>query len=146
MTISSLSIIRKAIKLSSEVHANQFRRDGKTPYFIHPKRVARLVAESGGNEQQIVLAYLHDVIENYNGDKNEIKQRIAKTFGNRMLKLVLLLTREEGANYLSYIKRIKRNHLVLPVKLCDMITNLSDKPTEKQKRNYVQALMELASR
>lgn len=145
MTAISSSLICKAINLSSEAHVGQFRRDGKTPYFVHPKRVAKLVAEASGSEQQIALAYLHDTIENYEGDKNEIKRKISEAFGSRMLGLVLLLTREEGIGYPPYLKKIKRNKQILLVKICDIVANLSDTPTEKQKKKYVMALMELAS-
>ncbi|MFH1785785.1 MAG: HD domain-containing protein [Candidatus Micrarchaeota archaeon] len=138
-----MSSLSKAIKLARKVHLDQFRRDGKTPYFIHPKRVAKLVKLMGGSEEQIILAYLHDVIENFNGDKNFLLSEIKTIFGEKISKLLLLLTREKNQSYGVYLRKIRRNKTVLLVKLCDMIDNLSDDPTEKQKIKYLSVFIEL---
>jgi len=52
--------------VSSEVaraHAGQYRKDGVTPYIVHPARVASLTAYLGGNHIAILSAWLHDVFE-----------------------------------------------------------------------------------
>ncbi len=61
--MSNLAIIRNARLLAKRVHKGQYRRDGTTPYFNHPERVASLVSWLGGTDEQVALAYLHDVLE-----------------------------------------------------------------------------------
>lgn len=138
------SLIQAAIKLAKKVHNGQYRKGCKIPYFIHPQRVAHLVLASGGTEDEIVLAYLHDTIEDYPGDPKIIKKEINSIFGRRILNTVLLLTKPKSPNYLNYIKKIKRNKSALLIKLCDMVDNLSDDPSEKQKIKYLLALLEIA--
>lgn len=137
------NLIPAAIKLAKKVHRAQYRRDGKTPYFIHPQRVAYLVKMIGGTNDEIALAYLHDTVEDYTGDCQVIKNEIASIFGRKMLNTVLLLTKPKDPNYLNYIKKIKRNKSALLIKLCDMVDNLSDDPSEKQKMKYLSALLEI---
>lgn len=137
---SRTQIINDAIRFAREIHKRDYRRDGKTPYFIHPKRVANLVRAVGGSEKQIALAYLHDTLENYNKGQDIIKKKIKALFGVGLLNSVLFLTRNKHEDYFDYIKKIKRNKEILLIKLCDMIDNLSDEPTEKQKKKYIKAI------
>jgi (p)ppGpp synthase/HD superfamily hydrolase len=134
--------VKAAINLAKKIHRSQFRRDGKTEYFVHLKRVAFLVKKAGGSEEQTIIAYLHDSVEN-SGDKNKLKNQIREKFGKEILNSVLLLTRPKDVSYREYFRKIKRNKKILLIKLCDMFDNLSDKPTEKQKKKYLLALLEL---
>lgn len=42
-----------ARNIAAECHAGQFRRDGITPYIIHPEKVAEIVEKIGGGTQEI---------------------------------------------------------------------------------------------
>ncbi len=55
-----MTIIEIAENIARKVHQGQFRRDGITPYIVHPERVARRLSED--SEAQAV-AWLHDVLE-----------------------------------------------------------------------------------
>lgn len=136
-----MSIIARAKAFSKKAHQNQFRRDGKTPYFNHPNKVAKLVATCKGNKTQITCAYLHDVIEDTKEDKNQMKKHIKKLFGTRILKKLLCLTRAENEDYFEYLEKIKRDKQLVLIKICDIVSNLSDTPTEKQKIKYAKALV-----
>lgn len=138
-----MSLLTKAISLAKKVHEGQYRRDGKTEYFVHLVRAAKLVKELGGSEEQIALAYLHDSVENYGGDRTLIIKEIKNIFGAQFLTEVLCLTKDEDAAYFEYIKKIKQNKKLILVKICDMIDNLSDQPNEKQKKKYATALLKL---
>ena len=42
---------------------NQKRKGSGEPYFVHPKGVAKIVMDNGGNEDQIIAAFCHDLLE-----------------------------------------------------------------------------------
>ena len=58
--------IEIAAKAASEAHRGQTRKDKKTPFIVHPERVAKCVAHYGGNHIGIIAAWLHDVVEDCN--------------------------------------------------------------------------------
>ena len=55
--------IEYAKELAYKFHEGQTRADGVTPYIEHPKKVAELVEQYGGNEDSICVAWLHDIFE-----------------------------------------------------------------------------------
>lgn len=42
---------------------NQKRKGSGEPYFVHPKGVAKIVMDNGGNEDQTIIAFCHDLLE-----------------------------------------------------------------------------------
>ncbi len=58
-----------ALSLALEAHAGQIRKGTENalglplPYITHPVAVATLVQRYGGNEDQVIAALLHDVLE-----------------------------------------------------------------------------------
>lgn len=58
-----LIAIRCAADHAARAHKGQYRKDRRTPYIIHPARVAALVGMSGGTHRAIIAAWLHDVYE-----------------------------------------------------------------------------------
>ncbi len=56
----AIAIVSRA---ATEAHRGQTRKDGKTPFIVHPERVAKCVAHYGGNHVGVIAAWLHDVIE-----------------------------------------------------------------------------------
>jgi len=54
--------LRKAIESIEMMYAGKFRKSGD-PETAHPLQVALFSAVTGGNEQEAVLALLHDVVE-----------------------------------------------------------------------------------
>lgn len=55
--------IQQAIDYAIKYHDGQIRKDGKTPYVVHPICVSCIVAFYGGDEVMICAALLHDVVE-----------------------------------------------------------------------------------
>jgi GTP pyrophosphokinase len=130
--------ILDAVNLAGHYHQNQFRKSGE-PYIIHPISVAIIVSSYGGDEQMIIAALLHDVIEDTPCTDDEIKSK----FGKEVLHLVQGLTKideirdEELIPSNSDEKLVKsalsfRKMLlssiddirVLVVKLCDRVHNM----------------------
>ncbi len=64
---AALTIDPRRMAMASEIaglaHAGQFRKGTAIPYLSHCFAVASLVMEYGGNEEQILAALLHDVLE-----------------------------------------------------------------------------------
>jgi (p)ppGpp synthase/HD superfamily hydrolase len=58
-----LLAIKTAADHAARAHKGQFRKDRRTPYIIHPARVAAFVGMSGGTHVAIIAAWLHDIYE-----------------------------------------------------------------------------------
>lgn len=58
-----LLVIKSAADHASRAHKGQFRKDRRTPYIIHPARVASLVGLFHGSHVAIIAAWLHDIYE-----------------------------------------------------------------------------------
>lgn len=78
--------IEQAYLLASELHRGQRRKRSGIPYVFHLMAVAALVAEYGGDEDQIVAAFLHDAIEDAGGPR--AREIIRDRFGDRVVALV----------------------------------------------------------
>jgi len=128
------SLIDKAFDLANKGHEGQFRKDGITPYIEHPKGVVSLLRSWGiKKDQTIIVAYLHDLLEDTNISKNEI----LNLFGDSVLKDVEDLTLKFDKN-ISPDKKIKlkqkkldnlalsTNVYVRLIKIADRIYNVWD--------------------
>ncbi len=87
MTEQNQNII-EAVSFASEYHKHQFRKSGE-PYIVHPICVASIVCAYGGDEQMIISALLHDVVEDTPCELDEIKEK----FGAEIEHLVQGLTK-----------------------------------------------------
>lgn len=89
MPLPKTARIQDAIALATSAHKGQFRKGtGKVPYIRHPLRVAERVASITDDEEMIVAALLHDVLEDTDTPASLIKER----FGSRVTVLVHELT------------------------------------------------------
>ena len=143
--------LEKALELSIHYHHGQYRKSGEE-YVVHPILVAAIVAYFGGDEEMIVAALLHDVVE----DTECSSEEIGEHFGQGTQKLVEGLTkiveiRDKNlipsysdekiiASALSFRKMLLvsiSDVRVLVIKLCDRLHNMltiSALPPHKQKR------------
>ena len=139
MPVHSLknALVARAEKLARSEHAGQFRRDGVTPYVRHPASVAARVA---GDPVSEAIAWLHDVLED-TGMTVEILR--AKGMPEEVIAGVTALTKSKDVAYETYLLRIKSNPTAKKVKIADMLSNLSDQPTQKQIVKYAKGLLVL---
>jgi len=111
------------------------RKYTNEPYWVHPERVAMIVASVTDDEAVIAAAWLHDVLEDVaplNPSFNAIAMQ--KALGDRVLQLVLEVTDvskpSDGNRVIR--KAIDRAHLVQAsnagklIKLADAIDNILD--------------------
>ena len=85
--------LKKAIETAYELHKDQKRKSGE-PYITHLFSVMSLVAEYGGNEDQMIAALLHDSIEDQ-GNKVDLEW-IGRLFGSDVKKIVSDCTDDRG--------------------------------------------------
>lgn len=84
--MSAAPRVAAAIRLSGELHHGQTRKGGRIPYVLHPLAVAALVADHGGDEDEVIAALLHDGVEDGGGDR--ARTMIRETLGERVLAIV----------------------------------------------------------
>lgn len=112
----------------------QVRKGSGEPYFVHPKGVAKIVLDNGGNISQIQAALLHDTLEDTPTTDMELKVR----FGEHVADLVRELTNcrykidQMGKEAYMTDKLMKLSNEALLVKLADINYNLRDLPTVSQ--------------
>ena len=127
-----------AEQIARRAHANQFRRDGVTPYIAHIEAVVKRLA--GENDDVIAAAWLHDVIE----DTCLIPETLRQAgIPDRVVNAVIRLTKTGARSYDFYLEGVKENEIARKVKVADMLHNLSDEPTKKQILKYAQGLVAL---
>ena len=120
-------------EISRKAHEGQFRRDGVTPYYYHPLRVALMV----DTDEEKAVALLHDVLEDSDYTIDELLElRVPK----EIVVAVDVITKRDGESYETYLKRVYINDLAKKVKIADMHQNLSDGPTYKQIKKYSKGL------
>ncbi len=123
--------VRRAYYYAEQAHLDQKRFSGE-PYITHPFAVAAMLADMRMDEQGLMAALLHDVIE----DSNITKQAIIDQFGHEVAEIV------DGVSKFSHIEFRNRAHAqaenfqkmslalakdirVILVKLTDRLHNMS---------------------
>ena len=125
-----LNNIYRAFLYAYEKHKTQKRASGEN-YIIHPIAVAKIVSMLYLDEQSIIAALLHDVIEDTDASKNEIEEK----FGSDVLFLVLSLTKigkikykskeeTQADNFRKMIIAMAKDIRVILIKLADRLHNM----------------------
>ena len=142
-------VIKKAYDLARDAHKNQRRRSGE-PYIMHPVAVAEILYKLGMDNECIVGALLHDVVEDTQYDLEYIR----KEFGDEVALLVdgvtklgqiPLSTREEvqAENIRKMFIAMNEDVRVIIIKLCDRLHNmrtLQHMPPYKQREKSLETL------
>ncbi|MBO5425125.1 MAG: HD domain-containing protein [Lachnospiraceae bacterium] len=109
-----MSLLDTAILVAYTAHHGQTDNSG-IPYIEHPKKVASFL----DSEEDKIIAMLHDVIE----DTFLTEEDLRPVFGDKIVDIVVLLTKVKGEDYFDYINRIKGNEIATRVKLADIKHN-----------------------
>ncbi len=141
-SLTSPRLWQDAVSFAARAHRNQIRKDGRTPYFAHPVRVALTVRVVFGCDDPVALlaALLHDTIEDTTTDYDDIADR----FGAEVATCVATLTKNmalpESPREAAYDAQLAAGPWQARlVKLADQFDNLSDVPTmpEEKRREHV---------
>lgn len=115
-----------ALQIATQAHKGQVRKDGETPYILHPIRVA----DQFNDDYRKTIAVLHDVLEDTNQDLS--------MFPKKVTDILKILTKK--GDYFSYIKKISENEIATQIKIADILDNLADDcfqiPDSQIKRYY----------
>ena len=105
----------KAMRLAFDAHKDQPDKIG-LPYIYHPLHLA----EQMETEDEIVVALLHDVVEDTKYTFDDIR---AWGFPEKVIEALTLLTHDDAEPYLDYVARLKGNAIARKVKLADLRHN-----------------------
>lgn len=134
-------MIGLAEAIARTAHHGQPRRDGFTPYIVHPAAVAKILADAGYPAELVAIGWLHDVIEDSDYDRQKL---IDAGIPPEVADVVEMLSKQEGESYDAFIARLLDDDWARVAKAADICANLLDSPSEKQKVKYVKALLSLA--
>ena len=135
--------ILKAYKYAEEAHKGQTRRGGQ-PYITHPLAAANILADLHMDQESLITALLHDVVEDTPRSLKDIK----KEFGPAIAFLVDGVTKisqtdfrnihhKQSENIRKMIVAMGKDVRVILVKLADRLHNLRTLeclPPKKQTR------------
>ena len=76
--------LEKAIIFAVNAHEGAYRKNGKTPYILHPMEVASIAGTMTDEIEVLAAAVLHDTVE----DTAVTPEEIEKNFGKRVAELV----------------------------------------------------------
>ncbi len=117
----------KAIALAKQHHAHQTRHSGE-PFYLHPLEVATIVLAFSKEEDVVIAAILHDVIEDSSLGLSELKIMFGATIAN-LVYGVSKLTKGFRKKKLATTENSKKlleekDERILIIKLADRIHNM----------------------
>ncbi|MCZ6556904.1 MAG: HD domain-containing protein [SAR324 cluster bacterium] len=135
------SLLKQALQDAEFYHSDQYRKSGE-PAIIHPYRVALLVSEAGMGIEAVIIALLHDIIE----DTEFTKAEVADKYGEWLAEAVDGLTkvaapqnrpRGDPTSIETYRKLLTssvKDLRTLQVKIFDRLDNMRDLGFLERKR------------
>jgi len=123
-----------AVSFACRAHEGQHRKDGVTPYVSHAVRVALIVRDVFGCEDEPCLsaALLHDVIEDTPADYDDIAERFGMTTADcvaALTKDMRLPERERERRYDDGLARADWRAKL--IKLADVMDNYNDRQSTR---------------
>ncbi len=124
------ALLNRAYVYAMQKHGLQ-KRASATPLFLHPLEVAAILTQLNVDDATIVIALLHDTIEDTDATRQEIDQLFGVEIGRlvegltKLKKLDLVSKRTEQAeNLRKLLLAIAEDVRVLLVKLADRLHNM----------------------
>jgi GTP pyrophosphokinase len=136
--------LNRAYVYAMKVHGSQKRESGD-PYFSHPIEVAGILTDLKLDDNSIITALLHDVVEDTRATLKDVEQKFGKDIG-RLVDGVTKLSRLElqseqtkhAENFRKLVVAMSEDIRVLLVKLADRLHNMrtleSVKSPDKRRR------------
>ena len=88
--------VDRALAVAARAHEGQTRKDDPTPYIAHPVAVAMIVSDFTEDEDVVVAAILHDVLEDVPPSVYSAEDMTAE-FGERVTEMVRGVSEEKTA-------------------------------------------------
>ena len=124
------ALINKAYVYAMVKHGPQQRASGE-PYMSHPHAVAAILADMHADEATIIVALLHDTIEDTDATREDIEEKFGKEISELVealtkLKKMQLVTQQakQAENLRRFLIATAKDVRVLLVKLADRLHNM----------------------
>ena len=145
-----LARVRAAYEMARDAHAGQLRKDGRSPYVTHCIAAADITVDMGLDEDSIVAALLHDLIE----DTAMTHTDIARQFGPAVADIVEGVTKltrvqytsvedEQMENLRKMLMAMAKDIRVILIKIADRLHNMRTmayQSTEKQRSKSLETM------
>lgn len=122
--------IQRAYVLAHDAHDGQMRSSGD-PYITHPVAVAGILADMRLDQETIMAALLHDVIEDTHYDKDDLTREFGETVaelveGVSKLEKIQFSTKQEAQaeNFRKMMMAMVQDIRVILIKLADRTHNM----------------------
>ena len=141
-----LGRIRAAYEMARVAHSGQLRKDG-SPYVTHCVAAANISVDMGLDEDSIIAALLHDVIE----DTNLTHADIARQFGTAVADIVEGVTKltrvqytskedEQMENLRKMLMAMAKDIRVILIKICDRLHNMRTMAYQSPEKQRIKSL------
>lgn len=124
----------QAAAIAKRAHAGQ--KYGNSPYMRHVEDVVeRVIEDPQAVTDTVVVAYLHDVVEDTNTSITDLQ---TKGLTEEQQTALVAITRRPGEDYGKYItERVCRNLIAARVKWHDMASNIEHAPPLETLHRYL---------
>lgn len=109
--------LEHAIAFASRKHAGQLDKTGE-PHILHPMRVMLALNDPFARQ----VAVLHDVLEDTDATRSEL---LHEGFDIKVVEGVVAISKKNGEDYETYLRRLAKNLIALRVKRADISDNMS---------------------
>ncbi|MDP2573079.1 bifunctional GTP diphosphokinase/guanosine-3',5'-bis pyrophosphate 3'-pyrophosphohydrolase [Vibrio penaeicida] len=130
LTEPQLEALSRSYVVARDAHEGQTRSTGE-PYIIHPVAVARILAEMRLDNETLMAALLHDVIEDTEVTKEELEEQFGATVAelvDGVSKLDKLKFRDrkeaQAENFRKMVLAMVQDIRVILIKLADRTHNM----------------------
>ena len=114
-----MSRVERAKEYAKRYHLGQVDKAGVDYFAGHVTTVSQKVANAGYSSEYVVVAFLHDVVE----DTSATIEEIALEFGEEVAKAVDAMSKRKEEAYEAYLHRVTMNSMASVVKFYDMEHN-----------------------
>ena len=126
-------------------HQGHLKRKSGEPMIVHPLRVAWSICEAGLDAPTVIVALLHDLIEDTEITKDQIRRRYGEWYAEMVDGLTKIIELDASgkskanlhATYHKMLSTMVKDVRVLFIKMFDRLDNMRDldpMPREKQRR------------
>ena len=137
--------VRDAYEYAVKLHEGQKRRDG-SPYVTHCVATAEIIAEQVLDEDSIVAALLHDVIEDTPATYDDVKRQFGATVAD-IVEGVTKLTRvqytsheeEQAENLRKMLIAMAKDIRVILIKIADRLHNMRTMDYQSKEKQLIKS-------
>ncbi|MBI3544775.1 MAG: bifunctional (p)ppGpp synthetase/guanosine-3',5'-bis(diphosphate) 3'-pyrophosphohydrolase [Deltaproteobacteria bacterium] len=127
---ADVPLLKRAHDFAEKVHGDQKRHSGE-PYMVHPRAVAKILAELRLDLPSIITALLHDTVEDTHATQADIEREFGPVIANlvdgvtKLSKITFKTSEEKQAeNFRKMIIAMAKDIRVILVKLADRTHNM----------------------